>query len=167
VTRRTKVAIGILAGLALAVAGLAPFVLLLLPTPTPIPVRNLADQPPGAFVTSGTVTLKVFPRPELAQSFPAEGATTERGARVLVKYRQLDGVGAYSIRVFPGGRAVPVVKDILQPGVLELRPKGPLPPGPYYVQYPRDGLEGGTDYIYFRVRPLPASKTTTSSPQLE
>lgn len=166
-TRKTKIAIGVLAGLGILIVGLAPFTLMLLPTPMPVPVRNLADEPPGAFVTSGSVTLKVFPRPEPAQSFPLEGATTDPGARVLVKYRQLDGIDSYSLNVFPDGAAVPVLKDTVQPGVLELRPKGPLAPGFYVVQYPRDGLEGGTDYIYFRVRPAPASDATTSSSQLE
>ncbi len=166
-TRRKKIAIGILAGLGIAAVGLAPFMLMLLPTPMPVPVGNLADQPPGAFVTSGTLTLKVFPRPEPARSFPVEGATTGPGARVLVKYRQLDGIDSYSLNVFPGGAAVPVVKDTVQPDVLELRPKGPLPPGLYFVRYPRDGLEDGTDYIYFKVRSVLSSASTRPSPTLE
>ncbi len=142
------IAVGVM-GLAVAVA---PFPLLLVPNPAPHPVTGpLMDQQPGVFVASGAATYHVFPRADDVDVFPSDAPTVTPNAAVWVRSKQLDDTRAYEIVAWPGGKAVAVKYTTQANKLLSMTPRRALEPGTYCAHVSRDGLEGGTDFIYFRV----------------
>jgi hypothetical protein len=151
VSNRAKWAVGLAAGSLLTVAAVAPFLLMLLPNPLPVKVTDVAAQPPGAYIAIRSGTYHVFPRAEASDGFPKDALAADPGADVWVRYKELDAMRSYGIYSFPADREVHVSKTIARPGLLELRPVEPLPAGLYYAALSRDGIFGGTDFVYFRV----------------
>ncbi|HEY3318551.1 MAG TPA: hypothetical protein VGK50_09030 [Coriobacteriia bacterium] len=145
------------AGLAvfLAASGLLvfllPFSLMLLPNPAPMRVSDLSSAPTGVYLRASGAEYRVFPFGAEQSSFPGASGSAARDSVVLVKYRNLSDLAGYALHSFPSRSEVPVRRVVhASEHVLELRPK-PLPAGRYYVTTTREGMWGGTDYVYFRV----------------
>lgn len=147
----TKTAIGLAVGALLLAAAVAPFSLMLLPNPLPVKVADLGTQLPGTYIQTSSGIFHVFPRAEQADRFPGDALVADPGAVVWVKYKELDALSAYAIYSFEGGKAVPSVKSTSHARLVEIRPTAPLAVGRYYVAVAREGLFGGTDYVYFSV----------------
>ena len=141
-------------GAAFMAAALAPFPLLLLPNPAPVPVKGpLLEAQPGVYLATPSGTFRVFPRAEEAQDFPADALRTRGPVTVAVRARQLDSMEAYSLTTFAGQAPVATSKDSEANRLLTMKPLAPLPAGRYCVTVSRDGLYGGTDFVYFEVTP--------------
>jgi hypothetical protein len=151
VRTRTKVAIALGAGGSLFLAGIAPFFLMLLPNPRPVKVAGIADQPPGAYISTHAGTYHVFPSAEQLERFPDGSLSADPSAAVWVRFKQPDAPDAYGIYTFPEGKTVPVTRDASRPHLLQVRPSAPLSSGLYFARIAREGLLGGTDYVYFKV----------------
>lgn len=150
-SRNAKIAIGSVLAVALLIAGLAPFALMLLPNPKPVEVLDVSAQPPGTYIADSSGTYHVFPRADKVEDFPGDSLRTFPEAKIQVKYRQLSGMDGYSIHAFPGGGVVATKPDTSIPKVLTLVPVKRLAPGRYYAIVARESIYGGEDYIYFEV----------------
>jgi hypothetical protein len=147
---RTKVLALVAFGVLVAIAAGSPFLLMLLPNPEPVRVDDVASQPPGAYITTRGATYAVFPYAEKVDAFPSGSLTVDGCPTVWVRSSQLDSLEAYGLYTMEGA-AVAVERDASGPGLLAIRPQSALAPGPYFAELARDGLYGGTDYIYFQV----------------
>lgn len=147
---RTKAVIGIGFGALVLVAIGAPFLLMLLPNPVPTRVTEMSAQVAGAYIGTGGAVYRVFPRAEQPDTFPADSLATDTRPTVWVQYRQLDTLDSYGLHTLSGA-AVAAEHDTSRPNLLGITPAAPLAPGGYYAEIPRDGLYGGTDYLYFSV----------------
>jgi hypothetical protein len=147
---RTKVLIGVVFGVLVLVAAVAPLTLMLLPNPVPVRVTDIASRPTGAFITTNGVIYQVFPRAEQVDSFPPDAPAVGATPVVSVKSRMLDDPSKYSLYAFGGG-SVGVSRTTAGANLLEMRPSRPLAPGRYFAAIARDDIFGGTDYVYFSV----------------
>jgi hypothetical protein len=147
---RTKVLIGVGFGALVLVAIGAPFLLMLVPNPVPTRVTEMSPLVAGAYIDTGGALYRVFPRAEQPDTFPADSLTTDAQPTVWVQYRQLDRLDYYGLYTLSGA-AVAVEHDTTRPNLLGITPVSPLRPGRYYAELARDGLYGGTDYLYFVV----------------
>jgi hypothetical protein len=148
-SRRKSLAAFLVAGAILVF--LLPFSLMLLPNPAPKPVKDLSAEPTGVYLGIGATTYHVFPYAAPQETFPGNVAVAGLDTTVLVKYRNLADASQYALRAFPGGDEVAVKRDVRAPDhILCLRPLA-LKPGQYYVTVAREGMYGGTDYVYFSV----------------
>lgn len=160
-SRGQRWAAGIAFGLVVLAVAVAPFPLLFVPNPVPHPVSgSFMDQQPGVFVAGGGAAYHVFPRAEDVEAFPAEAPATTPDTAVWVRSKQLDDTRAYEIVSWPDGVVVPVAYTTRDNKLLSMTPKRALTPGMYCAHVSRDGLEGGTDFVYFRV----TSEATASLP---
>jgi hypothetical protein len=150
-TRRARFAVGGFLVCSSLVVFLLPFSLMLLPNPAPKRVTDMTAEPTGVYLVVAGATYHVFPHAELQQAFPTEAAVARPDSTLLVKYRNLADPSLYAVHVFPGGAEVPLGRDDrASDHVLALKPRA-LPPGRYYLTTQREGMYGGTDYVYFRV----------------
>jgi hypothetical protein len=141
-------------GFALVTLGVAvaPFPLLLLPNPAPVKVSQAAVQSqPGVYVKTGGEIWHVFPRAEDVDEFPKDALRAGPDVVVLVRARQLDDISRYSITRWPDDHVVAATVKPASSRLLAIAPSAALPAGTYCARVSRDGLEGGTDYVYFSV----------------
>jgi hypothetical protein len=147
---RTRVLVGVAFGLLVVAAAVAPFTLMLIPNPHPIAITNLAEQPTGVYIETAGRTYHVFAFAEQPATFPPDSLVTGAKPVVWVRTKMPADASAYTIsRV--NGSAVEVVHDSSHPGLVAMRPAGPLSPGQYVAAVAREDLFGGTDYAYFSV----------------
>lgn len=152
-TRRAKVVI--LAALLPVVVAVAvlPLILLAVPDPHPVKVPGLNGEIAGTYIERQDGLFKLYPYTAPLMSFPSDALVVADGQPdVIVKYRQLDLLGAYGISRYGDGREMAVQKTVDQTGkALHLQPTTALATGQYVVAAARDGADGGRDYFYFRV----------------
>ena len=150
-SKKARILIAAAIGTAFAFVGIAPFALMLVPNPRPVVVADIATQMPGAYVRTAGLLYHVFPRAEQASTFPQDELVAGPDAVLIVKYRQLADLSAYTMWSFEGGRQIDVECDVGTPALLQLKPRSPLATGRYYAIVPRESIYGGEDYVYFAV----------------
>jgi hypothetical protein len=149
-SRRTSWLIGTVFTVLVVAAAAAPLSLMLLPNPVPIVVADVASQPSGAYITTQGRTYRVFPRAEQVAQFPEGSPSVSSTPLLSIKSEQLDQPSSYGLFAFDGS-AIAVTRTAVQRNVLALRPVTPLRPGRYFAQIAREGMFGGTDFVYFSV----------------
>jgi hypothetical protein len=164
---RPRVLVGLAFGTLVVGAVVAPFFLMLLPNPVPVRVQDMSSQAPGAFIATRGAVYRVFPRAERASTLPTGSLVTDERPTLWIRYRQLDQLESYSVHALDGA-PIAVDRDRSQPNLLRIQPKHALDPGGYYAEVARDGVDGGTDYVYFHVAAtLSAAGADTPDPQLD
>ena len=141
------------AGLVLAAAAVfvLPFTLMLLPNPRPIRVDRAEGQPTGVYLDAAGAVYRVFPYGDRLDVFPRDAAVVPTRTTVLIRYRNLGSLGGYALHRFPSGAEVGATYRTHEAAqLLELDP-GVLSAGRYYVTKTREGMWGGTDFVYFSV----------------
>ncbi|MHB8841781.1 MAG: hypothetical protein ACYC56_08340 [Candidatus Aquicultor sp.] len=139
-------------GVAFVIIVVLPLLLLSLPNPKAVKVPTMQSVKAGTFLDAGEGLYKLYPYASTQDKFPAGAPSVGRKPSVYVKYRQLDELPAYGIYAYPTNQAVPVSRKIEKSNVLRLAPESGLHTGLYYITAARDGIYGGTDYFYFKVR---------------
>ena len=150
-TRRAKIVMIVVLGTAFISLGVLPLLYLTLPDPQPMLLGTLDGERDGTYVDAASGFLKMFPFTEQATTFPPNVPVTTRETRVYVRYRQIDVLSAYSVRLFGSGQEVVVEKTVRPDRTLVMKPVAGLVPGRYYAVAARDSMYGGTDYFYFIV----------------
>jgi hypothetical protein len=152
-TRRAKVVI--LAAVIPVVVAVAvlPLILLSVPNPHPVKIPGLAGEIAGTYIQRADGLYRLYPYTAPVMTFPSDALVVD-GAQpeVIVKYRQLDLLTAYTISRYGDSQEIQAQKTVDQTGkALHLQPRAPLAAGQYMVTAARDGADAGTDYFYFRV----------------
>ncbi|MHB0867495.1 MAG: hypothetical protein ACYC6B_08675 [Thermoleophilia bacterium] len=150
--RSRRFQIAVVLGTATLVIGALPFLFLILPNPVPVRVPGLDGEIIGTYIARDDGIYKLYPYTAPASEFPAEALTVSDRPWITIKFRQPGSLGVYGIWSWSDNQPVPVRKNLFGEQRLELIPENALNPGDYYVAAARDGIYGGEDYFYFRVK---------------
>ncbi len=139
-------------GVAFVIIVVLPLLLLSLPNPKAVKVSTMQSVKVGTFLDTAEGLYKLYPYASTQDKFPVGAPSVDRKPSIYIKYRQLDELPAYGIYAYPTNQAVSISRNIEKSKVLRLAPKRELRAGLYCITAARDGIYGGTDYFYFRVR---------------
>jgi hypothetical protein len=150
---------GIIIGMLISAAALAPFTLMLVPNPKPVRVGAPALQLPGTYVCTGGDVYHVFQYSRQPDGFPESSLIASADAVPVVRYKGLDDLAIYALTRYPSGAMVAVSKRVdTHARMIELRPTQPLTPGRYAVRMSSEDAFSGPEFAFFSVETSTASQ---------